>query len=107
MAGERNGWKRCGFGSAAKVSGVIKWQSGELFSCSNVAFRKICLSALYVRYRYSWWKGYFVESVRELESVKRTFRKGLDLMNQAMALGDDAKYRSVFFSLLSRNMSLT
>lgn len=42
---------------------------------------------------YSWWKGYLPEHVVALSGVNRGFRKGLDLMNQAMALGDDAKYR--------------
>lgn len=42
---------------------------------------------------YSWWKAYFPEAVVALSGVNRGFRKGLDLMNQAMALGDDAKYR--------------
>ncbi|KAK4698524.1 tuftelin-interacting protein 11, partial [Phenoliferia sp. Uapishka_3] len=42
---------------------------------------------------YSYWKSYFPEDVVALSGVSRGFRKGLDLMNQAMALGDDAKYR--------------
>ncbi|GAA6037203.1 hypothetical protein JCM8097_008617 [Rhodosporidiobolus ruineniae] len=42
---------------------------------------------------YSWWKSYFPEDVVALSGVQRGFRKGLDLMNQAMALGEDAKYR--------------
>ncbi|BGP14518.1 hypothetical protein JCM10213v2_002467 [Rhodosporidiobolus nylandii] len=42
---------------------------------------------------YSWWKSYFAEDVVALSGVARGFRKGLDLMNQAMALGEDAKYR--------------
>ncbi|GAA5884433.1 hypothetical protein JCM6882_005250 [Rhodosporidiobolus microsporus] len=42
---------------------------------------------------YSWWKSYFPEDVFALSGVARGFRKGLDLMNQAMALGEDAKYR--------------
>ncbi|GAA5836279.1 hypothetical protein JCM9279_002246, partial [Rhodotorula babjevae] len=42
---------------------------------------------------YSWWKAFFPEEVVALSGVSRGFRKGLDLMNQAMALGDDAKYR--------------
>ncbi len=42
---------------------------------------------------YSWWKSYFPEAVVALSGVNRGFRKGLDLMNQAMALGNDAKYR--------------
>ncbi|GAA6011278.1 hypothetical protein JCM10207_008285 [Rhodosporidiobolus poonsookiae] len=42
---------------------------------------------------YSWWKSYFPEDVVALSGVARGFRKGLDLMNQAMALGEDAKYR--------------
>ena len=44
-------------------------------------------------FRYSYWKSYFEEDVVALSGVSRGFRKGLDLMNQAMALGDDAKYR--------------
>lgn len=50
------------------------------------------LMSLY-SYRYSYWKGYFPDEVVALSGVSRGFRKGLDLMNQAMALGDDAKYR--------------
>ncbi|GAA5881378.1 hypothetical protein JCM16303_000153 [Sporobolomyces ruberrimus] len=42
---------------------------------------------------YSWWKSYFPEDVVALSGVSRGFRKGLDLMNQAMALGEDVKYR--------------
>ncbi|GAA5976090.1 hypothetical protein JCM10908_005383 [Rhodotorula pacifica] len=42
---------------------------------------------------YSWWKSYFSDDVASLSGVSRGFRKGLDLMNQAMALGDDAQYR--------------
>ncbi|GAA6003180.1 mRNA splicing protein SPP382 [Rhodotorula paludigena] len=42
---------------------------------------------------YSWWKSYFGDEVVALSGVSRGFRKGLDLMNQAMALGEDAKYR--------------
>ncbi|GAA5822771.1 hypothetical protein JCM3770_003324, partial [Rhodotorula araucariae] len=42
---------------------------------------------------YSWWKSYFPDEVVALSGVSRGFRKGLDLMNQAMTLGDDAKYR--------------
>lgn len=42
---------------------------------------------------YSWWKSYFSDEVVALSGVSRGFRKGLDLMNQAMALGDDAQYR--------------
>ncbi|GAA6060714.1 hypothetical protein JCM10212_003335 [Sporobolomyces blumeae] len=42
---------------------------------------------------YSWWKSYFPEDVVALSGVSRGFRKGLDLMNQAMALGEDAQYR--------------
>ncbi|GAA5873748.1 hypothetical protein JCM8547_005938 [Rhodosporidiobolus lusitaniae] len=42
---------------------------------------------------YSWWKSYFPEDVVALSGVSRGFRKGLDLMNQAMVLGEDAKYR--------------
>ncbi|GAA5967073.1 hypothetical protein JCM11641_000432 [Rhodosporidiobolus odoratus] len=42
---------------------------------------------------YSWWKSYFSEDVVALSGVARGFRKGLDLMNQAMSLGEDAKYR--------------
>lgn len=45
--------------------------------------------------RYSYWKGYFPDEVVALSGVSGGFRKGLDLMNQAMALGDDAKYRCV------------
>lgn len=45
--------------------------------------------------RYSWWKAYFPDEVTALSGVSRGFRKGLDLMNQAMALGDDAQYRYV------------
>lgn len=48
--------------------------------------------------RYSYWKSYFDEDVVALSGVSRGFRKGLDLMNQAMALGDDVKYRLVVFS---------
>lgn len=50
---------------------------------------------------YSWWKSYFPEDVVALSGVSRGFRKGLDLMNQAMALGEDVKYRYVFTVLLS------
>ncbi|GAA5905277.1 uncharacterized protein JCM6883_006345 [Sporobolomyces salmoneus] len=42
---------------------------------------------------YGWWKGWFPEDVVALKGVERGFRKGLDLMNQAMALGEDVKYR--------------
>ncbi|GAA5970505.1 hypothetical protein JCM21900_003885 [Sporobolomyces salmonicolor] len=42
---------------------------------------------------YKWWKSYFPDDVVALPSVSRGFRKGLDLMNQAMALGEDVKYR--------------
>ncbi|KDE07376.1 hypothetical protein MVLG_02417 [Microbotryum lychnidis-dioicae p1A1 Lamole] len=42
---------------------------------------------------YSWWKSYLPEEVVALSGVSRGLRKGLDLMNQAMALGEDAKYR--------------
>ncbi|KAK4053442.1 hypothetical protein OIV83_001608 [Microbotryomycetes sp. JL201] len=42
---------------------------------------------------YSWWKSYFPDEVAALSGVSRGFRKGLDLMNQAMALGDDVKFR--------------
>lgn len=45
--------------------------------------------------RYSWWKSYFPDDVVALSGVSRGFRKGLDLMNQAMALGEDVKYRCV------------
>ena len=50
--------------------------------------------------RYSWWKSYFPEDVVALSGVSRGFRKGLDLMNQAMALGEDVKYRYVPLSRL-------
>jgi len=50
--------------------------------------------------RYSWWKSYFPEDVVALSGVSRGFRKGLDLMNQAMALGEDVKYRYVPLSSL-------
>ncbi|SCZ98960.1 BZ3500_MvSof-1268-A1-R1_Chr3-1g05734 [Microbotryum saponariae] len=42
---------------------------------------------------YSWWKSYLPEEVVALSGVSKGLRKGLDLMNQAMALGEDAKYR--------------
>ncbi|KAI5479686.1 tuftelin-interacting protein 11 [Pseudohyphozyma bogoriensis] len=42
---------------------------------------------------YSYWKSYFPDEILALSGVNRGFRKGLDLMNQAMALGEDAKYR--------------
>ncbi|KAM0788473.1 hypothetical protein ACM66B_001606 [Microbotryomycetes sp. NB124-2] len=42
---------------------------------------------------YSWWKSYFPDEIAALSGVSRGFRKGLDLMNQAMALGDDVKFR--------------
>ncbi|GAA5873977.1 hypothetical protein JCM1840_006108 [Sporobolomyces johnsonii] len=42
---------------------------------------------------YKWWKSYFPDDVVALPGVSRGFRKGLDLMNQAMALGEDVKYR--------------
>lgn len=47
---------------------------------------------------YSWWKSYFPEDVTSLKGVERGFRKGLDLMNQAMALGEDVKYRYVYIT---------
>ncbi|KAM0754996.1 TFP11-domain-containing protein [Meredithblackwellia eburnea MCA 4105] len=42
---------------------------------------------------YKYWKEFFPEDIVSLSGVSRGFRKGLDLMNQAMALGEDAKYR--------------
>lgn len=42
---------------------------------------------------YIWWKSYFNQDVANLPAVSRGFMKGLDLMNSAMALGEDAKYR--------------
>lgn len=44
---------------------------------------------------YLWWKSYFDEGVTSQPGASRGFMKGLDLMNSAMALGDDAKYRCV------------
>lgn len=55
---------------------------------------------------YSWWKSYFPEDVVSLKGVERGFRKGLDLMNQAMALGEDVKYRYDHHFLFSLNLSV-
>lgn len=43
--------------------------------------------------RYSWWKGWFKDDVASLPGVKAGFARGLNLMNQALVLGDDAPYR--------------
>jgi tuftelin-interacting protein 11 len=56
---------------------------------------------------YSWWKSYFPEDVTSLKGVERGFRKGLDLMNQAMALGEDVKYRYVYITQLLLVLLLT
>lgn len=48
--------------------------------------------------RYTYWKSYFPDEIVALPGVSRGFRKGLDLMNQASALGDDARYRFVQYS---------
>lgn len=45
--------------------------------------------------RYMYWKSYFAEDVLAFKGVTRGFKKGLELMNQASTLGDDAKYRCV------------
>lgn len=42
------------------------------------------------RCRYSYWKTVFSEDVLALKGVQSGFRRGLDLMNQAMSLGPDA-----------------
>jgi hypothetical protein len=42
-----------------------------------------------------YWKSYFPEGVLSLKGVTRGFKKGLELMNQASTLGDDARYRFV------------
>lgn len=39
---------------------------------------------------YQFWKGSFPEDVQEMEGVKKGFTRGLQLMNEAIALGDDA-----------------
>lgn len=40
--------------------------------------------------RYSYWKTVFPEDVLALKGVQAGFRRGLDLMNQAMSLGSTA-----------------
>ncbi|GAA6009422.1 hypothetical protein JCM11491_003551 [Sporobolomyces phaffii] len=42
---------------------------------------------------YQWWKASLPDDVAAFKGVQRGFRKGLDLMHQAMALGEDVKYR--------------
>ena len=42
---------------------------------------------------YTWWKKDVFGNHLDLHGVERGFAKALDVMNQAMALGEDAKYR--------------
>lgn len=49
-----------------------------------------------------WWKSYFDDGIAALPGVTKGFAKGLDLMNSAMALGDDAKYRSMIWSAVNQ-----
>lgn len=42
---------------------------------------------------YKWWKQQAFANFDDLPGVERGFAKALDTMNQAMALGEDAKYR--------------
>lgn len=42
---------------------------------------------------YSWWKKEVFGSLSNLPGVARGFETALDLMNQAVSLGEDAKYR--------------
>lgn len=42
---------------------------------------------------YTWWKNEVFGTLQNLSGVARGFESALDLMNQAMSLGEDAKYR--------------
>lgn len=82
--------------SEPNLEQVAEWcvPCSSLASGACALTRRLCTPGAC---RYSWWKSFFAEDVVALSGVSRGFRKGLDLMNQAMALGDDAKYRCAFF----------
>lgn len=49
---------------------------------------------------YSWWKSWFHQDLVALPGIKGGFAKGLELMNNALTLGEDAQYRCAL-SILS------
>lgn len=67
---------------------VTQWSVKALQQCRVLAFTEsICHSS---DCRYSYWKTVFPEDVFVLKGVQSGFRRGLDLMNQAMSLGPEA-----------------
>ena len=42
---------------------------------------------------YTWWKSWFDEEISRLPGMKHGFGKGLELMNNALTLGEDAQFR--------------
>lgn len=50
--------------------------------------------------RYSFWKGWFPKDTLEMPGITKGFERGLDLINQAIALGSD-KSRYVYICFLS------
>jgi tuftelin-interacting protein 11 len=77
----------------------MKSRSGPFnypFSPNLLSFRRLrgwdkhlteFLPTCLLSYRYSYWKTVFGESISSLPGVSQGFKRGLDLMNQAMALG--------------------